>query len=344
MEKQTRVFQVQSTPDTLVRFDPTGRRLLANASDGTSAVWDPGTGRQVARFPGYTLALGLEYRSRWQSDFSPDGKRVLIRSRGSDGFEPRSEVKVVDVATGEVVFSPTTFGKCTHVAYRPDGLQVAAFCTKAGEADSGNLFPNEVLFWDLKSDRPIVCQTPGFNPLTVCYSPDSTKLMAVGQTTLPRPTGQTMVPVQHELRVWDTSTGAEQVFPFQGENNFAIWAVAFSPDGRHLFVQGEQNRIQVYDLAREQGDRLLPWNLFPSGPTTLALSPDGSHLAAATAGVAGVRVCDVGDTNRVRVLDKETFTTACTLAFDPTGARLFSATPSVGGGVTVTVWGTADWA
>jgi serine/threonine protein kinase len=254
LDQRKRLFQVQSTPDSIVKYAHSGKTFLANTADSVLATWDSATGQRLALLAGHTASGSGIFR--WNSEISSDGSRVIVSGKGSEKFEARKECKVLDVSSGLVKFSPITFGKCSHVAYRPDGLQVAAFCNDAGETGPGKRLPNELLLWNLDSDRPIVSLTPGFLTHTLCYSPDSSKLIALGtywEDSLPK---RSIPQMHNELRVWDTATGIEKIYPFPSTGNFDVWAMAFSPNGRYVFAQGDQSSLLVYDLMQMPSHQL----------------------------------------------------------------------------------------
>jgi serine/threonine protein kinase/WD40 repeat protein/tetratricopeptide (TPR) repeat protein len=340
-ETKAEVFGVEGKYGLRPKFDPSGRRLLGCGADGTTTVWDAETGTELARCPNPAQATAAE--------FSADGTRVVFSTGLVPNDEPTKSVHVWDTSTGKVELSRTTFYNCTHLAYRPDGLQVAGFCRSGVISKSIGTTANEVLMWDLKTDQPVVRPIPGFHPYTFAYSPDSTKLVAAGhmvattQTFTPQVTTvQSSTMSQHQLRVWDTATGAEQIFPVFPRNTLlqlSSWTAAFAPDGRHLFLNSEANRVDVWDVQQMQSDRVLPGNLITAAPGHLALSADGRRLAVG--GGNGFTVCDV-ERHRTRRAGGERSVSA--VVFDPGGERMFSAGATADRKrVEITLWNVSDW-
>jgi DNA-binding beta-propeller fold protein YncE len=101
------------------------------------------------------------------------------------------------------------------------------------------------------------------------------------------------------VRVWEPSTGRLlQVLrpPLGPGNEGALYAVAVSPDGRHVAAAGwtgfdwnRRSQVYIFDRSSGQLTQRLEGYL-PSTVAHLAFSPEGTQLAATLTGNAGVRV------------------------------------------------------
>ncbi len=58
----------------------------------------------------------------------------------------------------------------------------------------------------------------------------------------------------------------------------AVWAVAWSPDGKYIASGGEDSLVQVWDVAT--GEHLLTYTGHSDGVWTVAWSPDGQWIAS----------------------------------------------------------------
>jgi eukaryotic-like serine/threonine-protein kinase len=211
--------------------------------------------------------------------FSPDGKRVA--SSGDD-----QTVRVWDTATGkEVAILRAPLGGVGGVRFSPDGSRLVTGGTmvRLWDAATGELR------WEVAAGQG---QAP-------CprWSPDG-RLLANSEGDA-------------QLYVRDAATGRE-VF----RRNSDVWhsAVAFSPDGRYVAVNGaDYFTIRVWEATTGKEAAVLHGHTSPV--TAIAYSPDGRRLASAsTYPENAVRLWDVangkqlnpgkgtGHANEVRVL------------------------------------------
>lgn len=102
------------------------------------------------------------------------------------------------------------------------------------------------------------------------------------------------------VRLWSLPEGAPEGVlrvPIGEEAEGELYAVALTPDGKRLFAAGftafawdRAFALYVFDIASKRMiGRLAP---LPAPVVHLAVSPDGSRLAAALGGTAGIRVWD----------------------------------------------------
>jgi hypothetical protein len=131
------------------------------------------------------------------------------------------------------------------------------------------------------------------------------------------------------LRLWDLPEGTARAVirpPIATEQEGELYAVALTPDGTRAFVAGWTAQawdrafaIYVFDTRSSRLLARLPG--LPAPVQHLAVSPDGSRLAAALGGRAGIRVWDAR--NGAALWEDTGFAApARMVAFDPSGARL----------------------
>jgi WD40 repeat protein len=137
--------------------------------------------------------------------------------------------------------------------------------------------------------------------------------MAPDNTTVASEDGET-------VRLWDARTG-NKTGSFQAQDGggkflSAIWALAFSPDGKLLAAGGNDGTVRLRDLA---ADREV-FRLVQGHPVgALAFSSDGSRLASAGFG-ASVKVWDPASGAELAALNVDVERRQ--LAFQPGSTRL----------------------
>ena len=351
---RARVLSGFSEAVELLAFSPDGRRLAAGSKDGTARVFEArmdlhrtlGTeavsvgmdlsrdGRSLAtvtREGGvrlWELDTGTWRELRGDSSrglsvrFSPDGRRLAARRRAP----------VIDLWTreGTLERSLRTRGtRAQHLAFSPEGRFLAA------SADDGT-----VHLWELASGQERTwALAESF--IQLAFSPDGRHLAATSW--------------EEGVRLWDVETGQSRVLYAEG-----AWALAFSPDGRHLAFGDFDQGLWLWELERgeawhvdagrrvagltfsleggtlfgqyEQDARILRWEVktgralepfrgHQGDVVRLALSPEGSRLASASAD-GTVRLWDVG-TGESRVLHRHAGP-ALGVSFLPDGRQVVS--------------------
>ena len=245
-----------------------GRQLASCSSDHSAIVWDVETGQVVISLRGHKGTVT-------EVVFSPDGK--LLATSGDD-----NSVKLWDAETGQV--DHTFHGQdveglivyFSSVVFSPDGSRLAAASRD-----------HDVKLWDVRTRKELrVCQ--GHTDLVSCvaFSPDGERLVSCGG--------------DGTIRVWETAS-ARQLLILRAHSGGAIQTVTFSPDGERLAsVGGDDKNITVWDAIHGQEPLILssPLRAIPSPNEIIssvrgvALSPDGTRLAAATWGTS-VKLVDL---------------------------------------------------
>ena len=232
-----------------VAFSPDGRRLAVGSHKPIVRIWDPSTGRELARIEtktevnnavafspdggriaaasmvgalevwdagtGRSLWGGFDGQGRWAVTFSPDGQ--ALATAGFDGT-----IRLLDSATGKELRKLEGHAdRVTGVAFRPDGRVLAS------SSDDGS-----VRLWEPSSGRELRAIRDDLSlPLRrVAFSPDG-KLLAGGS-------------VGGAVVAWDAETGREV---FRGTRHAnEIHDLAFSPDGQLLASAAADATIRVF--------------------------------------------------------------------------------------------------
>ena len=317
-----------------MRFDPSGR-WLAVADEDAVLVWDMRSGRVAWQFPGggmgtsgihfdfdghlyliesdtvvkRELVTGSRVHSWRFADsiervsLTTDSSEMLIfGSRRGAVLKPRNPGnprtalvpsfanslaspygqlsplgQVVAIASNEPegtrLFSSTTgqivrqFPPGSIVAFTPDGMHLAI-------AASDTLSVYSVATGETLASEDIQADTLDFTPDGTC--------IGWGNHS-------------YEVGIWCWRDARAQVSRFEAP--WHVYAVAFTPDGRHLFSGGADRAIHGWEVASGTRVRMLP-----TGPSTgsrgrLAFTPDGEGLATCTPD-GNVRTVDL-DTGRV---------------------------------------------
>jgi RNA polymerase sigma factor (sigma-70 family) len=230
-----------------IAFSPDGKVIASAGHGGKLFLWESATGQLLAQVWAYGQAIA----------FAPDGKSLA--SAGND-----ATIRLWDVPTGKERPAPGDGhrGSVRTVAVSKDGALVAT----AGGGESN------IRLWDFASGKELRR-----------IDASSTWFGGAGAMAL-SPDGKA---VATDKGVWDTATGKFLLgretnrSAFKGQD-YAIAAIAFSPDGKTLAMgtrdreYGKGRMIRLWDAATAEerghfGTRVV---------RALAYSPDGKFVAA----------------------------------------------------------------
>ncbi|MEU6733913.1 WD40 repeat domain-containing protein [Streptomyces physcomitrii] len=306
-----RPLAAHRAPVAMLRLAPDGRTLATASDDGTVRLWDLA---QPARPRPLGPPLPAHRGGARALAFAPDG--ATLASGGYDGrirlwdlSDPRRARQRGAALTGhgEPVWS---------LAFSPDGATLA----------SGG-FDGTARLWNLTDPghprRGPVLDEPGAPVWSVAFSPDGSTLAAGGE--------------DNAVRLWTVLDPGHPLpldAPMTGHRS-GIWSVQFRPgDARTLVSAGYQGDLLLWHRPPGQ------LTGFTNPLTSAAYRPDGRVLAVASTDDALIRLWDVHDPLRPRLLgllrghrDRVT-----SVAFAPDGRTLASA----GEDDTVRLWDTAD--
>jgi WD40 repeat protein/serine/threonine protein kinase len=240
-----------------VKVDEYMQFYLRIFENGETEVWDLNTVQRVFVF-GNKGDTPIETAA-----ISKDGKMFLAGD--SDGV-----VKIWSLESGENLLTlPTESGWIYDVSFSPDGnLLAAAF--RSGV----------VKLWDAENGIELVTLTGHSNEVLSLAFDSTGSYLATGGW-------------DWKIKVWDiktsiaTATGQE-ILTLSGHMG-AVEELSFSPDGKRLVSVSVDSTVRVWDIYKSGiGDELAFSNGSPPGPewmNTIALSQDGTYLAASNADI-----------------------------------------------------------
>jgi WD40 repeat protein/serine/threonine protein kinase len=325
------VIRGHSSPIISLAFRPDGKHLAsASYDDETVRVWDAQTGQEP-------LTLKLDSSSSFSSSgavITSDAKGVAVAEAwgtsipfGKINKNKGRTIKIWDIQTGKELktLKDDSLG-IGHLAFRPDGKQMAATSMVSGPKDR----LDNVKVWDLETDKELMSFEGGPALFTLAFSADSKLLAGAGMFREPGKEGAT---AKVKVKVWDAQTGKE-LHVFEGASS-----AIFSPDGKRLAGagffgesgKGRTGKVKVWDA--QTGKELFA--VEGSGPI---FSADGKRLATVPGwgGPLSVKVWDAQTGQEIRSFNVRSEVGRS--AFSPDGKRLAIASRLVIANGEVTVW------
>jgi len=189
-----------------------------------------------------------------------------------DGSHLADPTHVWDAGTGKLLSQlqdPAQQHTPDQVAWSPDGKRLAS-------ADSLNMQPPVI--WDAQTGKVLFTlqvETGELKPLWLglAWSPDGKKLAAVGALMhLDSGADEGMI------LIWNAETGKQEQLLTTGMNDYRLWTVAWSPDGRFMAVGSTGSDIFLWDMTSSQPLAKLGGHTDISDQ--LAWSPAGNRLAS----------------------------------------------------------------
>ncbi|HNI82455.1 MAG TPA: WD40 repeat domain-containing protein, partial [Rhodocyclaceae bacterium] len=279
-------------PAWALAWSPDGRQLASAGPDGAILLRDALSGAPVgqARRGHEALVTGLA--------FTPDG--TLLASAGQDG-----RLFLWPVAGGPPRALQPAGEALQTVTVSPDGRTLAA----AGR-------DGHILRWTLPDATPLPRLEHGAAVSDLAFAPDGRRLASAGRdgtlrlwnadgtaadrldlpgdslTRIAWPAGDGPLALATRTRgllQWTPGDAAPRPL---GNDEHALLALSFSPDGRQLASADVNGRVRLWDMVSRQAFH-APVQRFPGPVLALAFAPDGRRLAGTGWG-GGVQLTPIG--------------------------------------------------
>jgi WD40 repeat protein len=211
-------------------WSPDSQDIASASGDGSLQVWQALNGNVLLTVRNPTTARGAAFPQAWNGvAWSPDGRYLAGGTNGNG--------QVFDMQTRKLFSNAYGYhGDIIHaVAWSPDGQYLAT--AQASGA---------VLVWNVASGKNVLSYNNGNDDInSVAWSPDGKRIASGGNDAL--------------VQVWDALTGQHayiyrghaDVYPGHFTSHAAIYAVAWSPDGKRIASGGNDNTVQVWSVPTD---------------------------------------------------------------------------------------------
>jgi WD40 repeat protein len=324
---------------TSVAYRPDGKQIVTSGEDQSVRVWDPATGRELARLR--TESAVPRQRAWARVAYNPDGSRIATFTAPPPGGSLEGGTsRLWDAATGnEIAVLAKWRPDAGPVAFSPDSVRVAVSSGK------------DVDLCDAVTGRRLAgLGSHATRVVLLCYSPDGKRLASTADAVVYLWDGETGKAValirDHRARVnllrfspdgsrllsagdypdntarlWDAATG-RSLAGLAGHKN-VISAMAFSPDGRRVATASTDQTARLWDGST--GQLLAVLRGHTGIVRHVVFSPNGTRVVTAAAD-ATLRLWDAATGELTGVLrgHEHLFPDECPPVFTPDGSRLLS--------------------
>jgi WD40 repeat protein len=249
-----KILQIDKLPkpsrEPSLAFAPGSKLLATSGENGTIALWDLRTGKEVRRLG--TPAEGAKATAR----FSPDGKVLAA-------WSDKTPLALFDVSTGKERLPAPWQRHHRQSAFSPDGRTIASWGSDGA-----------LRVWDHASNEvkrhivvPRIKLPDRFvERVGVAFSPDGKTLASWGHAV-----------EEDVLRMWSLADGKE-IFRPRGHTRH-VESLAFSPDSRVLATRGETwGDVRVWDPRT--GEQVAHFPPVKWRPLSVGFSRTGMLLGA----------------------------------------------------------------
>ena len=353
---------------------PDGHWAASGSKDGTTRLWDLGTGacasrlegnrsfcRSVDMTPDRRLVVssgGYEFSGSDDKDlrlWDPATGACLRRLRGhpdwindvsvmADGRRAVSachdgRLRLWDLETGMATPDHERHrGQVRMIKATADGKRAVSISGRDSGADE-----NRLLVWNLDTgERQHVLDGHTGPVRSVCLSPDGTRAISCSDDST--------------MRIWDLTTG--QLVRVLDCKEFGVTSVSITPDGSQALSGSGDKRVRLWDL--ESGDcmqtigppgwRRWPSNLIPlyvldvGWDNIVSVTPDGRRALSVSHGQAGNKGIVYNTLVSVRVWELRSGSCHCFKDWQKHGIKRMVVTPdgrraiSTTAGIELRVW------
>jgi len=279
--KESRRIEAHRLGTWAVAFTPDGRSLATGGNDtasrvvgqsredGSAALFDVATGRELKRFPiqnAHVVALAI----------SRDGRQLAMGA--TDG-----SVSVLDLSTGKTIRKLIADQGVKCLRFSPDGKILASGGTEPSQREAprapgrapakakgalpraksiaDGLELSVVTLWDVATGRELHRIPAHIQWIAdLDFTPDGRTLASCG--------------AENVIRLWDVASGRERLG--SDGHRSAVRSLAISPDGHRVVTGGYDGTLREWDPATGHQRRLI--DRCTHVVQDMAYTPDGTGL------------------------------------------------------------------
>ena len=250
-----------------MEFSSNGNRIVTagreSGGEGTIRVWD------AASLGAGALATGTSHGDEvYAAVWSPDDLRIVSASKDKTlKLWDSSNVSAGALASG-TTDGVGDSGIFWSVAYLADGLRIVS-----GSGD------NEIKVWnatDVSAGPLVVGRGHNSAVKSVVVAPDGSGRIVSGCG------GWLMHSDGHALIVWDVADVSAGLIATGTGHEYAVKAVAYSPDGMHIVSGAEFGKLHVWYAADVGAGPIATGSDHTMAVTSVAYSPDGLRIASSS--------------------------------------------------------------